>query len=203
MDKDTSIENRNLVNKELYTDYSSVKTKYPLKTLHPKLRIWHKIILRCINLRPSTNSADYINANQKYMLYYLKKHKKLSLLFIIFEYLKELINKSMISAGNKKVLKYIPLGRLLSDVLVERGTVDALRDAQCTENLTTSVEDILDVLTGENLKSMGDVKEVIVDPESEDPKVVLKKRMTIDSYPLWTKLDSHVALVFTIATRRN
>ena len=118
-EKDMSTAARNFLNKELYTDYSPEKTDYKLKTLHPKLRTWHRIILGCINPRPSTNSADYINTNQKYMLYCLKKHKKLCLPFIIFEYLKDLINKSRTTAGNKRVLKSIPFSRLLSDTLRE------------------------------------------------------------------------------------
>src|ERR1044072_3682633 len=47
---------------------------------------------------------------------------------------------------------------------------------------------------------MGVLKEVIVDPESEDPREVLKKRMIVDGYPLWTKLDSPVALALHIFT---
>src|ERR1044072_3733015 len=67
-EKDMSVAARNFLHKELYTDYEPGKTNYKLKTLYPKLRAWHKIILGCINPRPSTNSADYINTNQKYMM---------------------------------------------------------------------------------------------------------------------------------------
>src|ERR1044072_8314931 len=58
----------NFLHKELYSDYSPEKPKkeYKVKTLYPKLRAWHRIILGCLNPRPPNSSADYINTNQKY-----------------------------------------------------------------------------------------------------------------------------------------
>src|ERR1044072_5261006 len=113
----------NFLHQQLYSDYSPEKQKkeYKVKTLHPKLRAWHRIILGCINPRPPTSSADYININQKYMLYCLMKHKKLCLPFIIFQYLKEVIIKSWTTTAGvgKKIPHYIPFGRILSDILVE------------------------------------------------------------------------------------
>ena len=49
---------KNTIHKEIFTYSSSDKAK----SLIPKLRIWHKILLGCINPRPSTSSSDYINA---------------------------------------------------------------------------------------------------------------------------------------------
>src|ERR1044072_6953166 len=138
----------NFLHKELYSDYSPEKPKkeYKVKTLYPKLRAWHRIILGCLNPRPPNSSADYINTNQKYMLYCLKKHKKLCLLFIIFQYLKYVLNKSRTTTARegKKLPHYIPFGRILSDILVENGLVDDLRDSQCTEDLVASTRDTLD-----------------------------------------------------------
>ena len=189
----------NFLHKELYSDYSPEKQKkeYKVKTLLPKLRAWHRIILGCLNPRPSTNSADYINTNQKYMLYCLKKGKKLCLPFIIFHYLKEIITKSRTTTARegKKIPHYIPFGRILSDILVESGLVDALRDAQCTEDLVTTAGDTLDA---RNLKKMGVLEQVSVDPTPEAPEDVLKKRMMVNGYPLWTKLDSPEALALYI-----
>src|ERR1044072_9017621 len=189
----------NFLYQQLYNDYSPEKPKkeYKVKTLHPELIAWHKIILGCINPRPSNSSADYINTNQKYMLYCLKKHKKLCLPFIIFQYLKHLITKSRTTTAGqgKKLPHYIPFGRILSDILVENGLVDDPRDAQCTEDLVASNGDTLDA---RNLKKMGVLEEIAVDPESEDPEEVLKKMIVVDGYPLWTKLDSPVALALHI-----
>src|ERR1044072_536358 len=133
------------------------------------------------------------------MLYCLKKHKKICLPFIIFQYLKHLITKSRTTTAGQgnKLPHYIPFGRILSDILVENGLVDDLRDAQCTEDLVASTRDTLDA---KNLKKMGVLDEIAVDPASEDPKEILKKRMMIDGYPICTKLDSPVALALHIYT---
>jgi len=71
----------NLMYQEIYSDYSPEKPKksYTVKTLQPKSRAWHKIFLGCLNPRPHSSSADFININQKYYLYCLKKGKKLCL----------------------------------------------------------------------------------------------------------------------------
>ncbi|XP_050889238.1 uncharacterized protein LOC127094448 [Lathyrus oleraceus] len=40
------------------------------KDLNDNLRVWFKIILGCIHHKPNTNSFDYINTSQKYMLFF-------------------------------------------------------------------------------------------------------------------------------------
>src|ERR1044072_8973083 len=121
------------------------------------------------------------------MLYCLLKHKKLCLPFIIFQYLKESINKSRTTADEgKKILHYIPFGRILSHILVESGLVDALRAAQCTEDLVVSTGDILD---DRNLKKMGVVESVVIQPVPETPQEALMKRFFVDGYPLFSKIE--------------
>src|ERR1044072_2811388 len=179
----------NYLHKELYEDYSpeEPKSEYKIKTLFNKLRAWHKIILGCINPRPSTNSSDYINTHQKYMLHCLVKHKKLCLPFIIFQYLREIIIKSRTTAGdNKKIIRYIPFGRLLSNILVESGLVDDPKDAQCTEDLKASTGEVLDA---KNMKKMGVVTSVIIPPEPESSHDALMKRFFVDGYPLFYKIE--------------
>src|ERR1044072_8476393 len=166
----------NFLHKELYSDYSPEKPRkeYKVKTLLPKFRAWHRIILGCINPRPPNSSDDYINGNLKYMLHCLIKHKKLCLPFIISQYLRHIIIKSRATTAgeSKKVPHDIPFSRILSDILVENGLVDDLRDAQCTEDLVASTRD---TLYARNLKKMGVLEEIAVDPESEGPEEVLNK----------------------------
>lgn len=40
-----------------------------VKDLHPHLRIWDRIILGCVHHRRITNSFNYINGDQQYVLY--------------------------------------------------------------------------------------------------------------------------------------
>src|ERR1044072_6372397 len=84
-DSDLTDAMTNFLHPELYSDYSpeKEKKKYKVKTLKPRFRAWHKIILGCLNPRLYSNSADYINMNQKYMLYCLEKMKKICLPFVI------------------------------------------------------------------------------------------------------------------------
>jgi hypothetical protein len=165
-DSDLSDAMTNFLHSILYSDYSpeKEKKKYKVKTLKPKFRAWHKIILGCINPRPLSNSADYINMNQKYMLYCLDKKKKISLPFVIFHYLKEIISKSRTTGlrEGKKPPMYIPFGRLISDILVESGLVEDLIQAQCTEDLKETTREVLDA---RNMKKIGAITYIIVDPE--------------------------------------
>src|ERR1044072_3740573 len=175
----------------LYSDYSPEKEKkqYKVKTLLPRFRAWHKIILGCINPRPTSNSADYINMNQKYMLYCLEKKKKISLPFVIFHYLKEIISKSRTTGRRegKKPPMYIPFGRLISDILVESGLVADLIAAQCTEDLTETTGEVLDA---RNMKKIGAITDVKVDPEPEDLNEAIRRRIFVDGFPNFTKHDN-------------
>src|ERR1044072_5116770 len=120
-----------VVNKKIFTDLESTKqsSEYKPLTLVPKLRIWHRILLTCINPRPLNLYHDYLNANQKCFLYHLQNNDKLCLPAILFLHLKESIQESRTSANkDKEIIKYIPFGRLISDILVENGLIKYLRD---------------------------------------------------------------------------
>lgn len=49
------------------------------KDMNDILRVWFKIILGCIHHKGNTNSSDYINITQKFMLFFLEKGFKLEL----------------------------------------------------------------------------------------------------------------------------
>src|ERR1044072_6752778 len=189
----------NLMYQEIYSDYFPEKPKksYTVKTLQPKSRAWHKIFLGCLNPRPHSSSADFININQKYYLYCLKKGKKLCLPFIIFHYLKKLITDTRTTASSeeKKKPRYVPFGRLLSDILTENGLVQALRDAQCTTELKETTGE---VLNSKNMKKISILEKVTVDPETEDPQDVIKKRMAVNGFPNWSKYDNPEAIAWYV-----
>lgn len=87
------------------------------KNIKFQSRIWANIILRCIQHLHGKNYVDYINNNQKYMLYYLPKGTKMNLPSILFKYLREVVKETR--NGGCKQRKWIPLGRLISDILIE------------------------------------------------------------------------------------
>lgn len=61
-----------------------------VKNLQSQSRISAKIILGCIHHQHVNNSANYLNTDQKYMLYYLAKGIKMNLPSIFFKYLREM-----------------------------------------------------------------------------------------------------------------
>src|ERR1044072_6792025 len=127
------------------------------------------------------------------MLYSLINHDKICLPSLLFQYLRDMVQKTR-TTGNeeKKVVSYIPFGRLISDILVENGLVKFLEEeAEYTRDLTASVGDVLDA---RNLKKMGIVKSIIVDPIPTNQEEILERRQEVEDFPLFTKLD-HPAVI--------
>lgn len=126
--------------------------------LHPNLRVWLKIILGWIHHHPSSSSSDYVKTYQKCILYYLHKGLKLNLPSLLSKYLRGSVRDTR---NNMKPRNYIPMGRLISDVLIESGLVDHLISLNQMEDVTMDVEK---PLNGRNLKSMGLIDKVCVKP---------------------------------------
>ncbi|XP_050916319.1 uncharacterized protein LOC127131441 [Lathyrus oleraceus] len=148
------------------------------KDLTRNLRVWFKIILGCIHHRPSTNSSNYSNTRQKFMLFYLEKGVKLGLPLILFKFMRDSIRESRTAGSSKKTkIKSIPNGRLISDILMGSGLTKEL------------VKDAGKVFWGKNLKSMGIISRI------QRPDFIMSKddiygtRNPIDDYPIFTKTD--------------
>lgn len=106
------------------------------KDLTKNLRVWFNIILGCINHRPSTNNYDYINTRQKIMIFLLEKGVKLGLPSLLFKFIRDSFRESKTGGSSKKPRsKFIPNGRLISDILVESGVVYDLLVSGLTEEL--------------------------------------------------------------------
>lgn len=97
------------------------------KELTRNLRVWFKIILGCINHRPSTNNSDYINTRKKSMLFLLEKGVNLGLPSLSFKLIRDSIRESRTGGSSKKSRrKFIRNDRLIYDILGESGLVDDL-----------------------------------------------------------------------------
>src|ERR1044072_6040026 len=122
------------------------------------------------------------------MLFHLINHDKICLPSLLFYYLRDMVQKTMTTANEeKKVVSYIPFVRLISDILVENGLVKFLEEeAEYTQDLTASVGDVLD---DRNMKKMGIVQSIIVDPIPANQEEILGRSKDIDDFPLFTKLD--------------
>src|ERR1044072_4469165 len=82
----------------------------------------------------------------------------------------------------KRKIKYIPFGRLISDLLTQNGLIQDLRNIGLTEDLTESIGDVMD---GKNPDRMGVIDKLEVAPFSEDPKEILKKHFMCDGFPMF------------------
>lgn len=100
-----------------------------IKDLKPGYRIWAKIFLGSIFHRKSTNSPDYLNSEQMYLLYCLGKGILVDLPHFLFEHLHAHVKETRDSAKNQS-RNWIAMGRLLSDFMTETGLVDSLKEAE-------------------------------------------------------------------------
>lgn len=154
------------------------------KNLHKHLRIWFKILLCCIHHRPSTNSSNYIKTNQKYMLYYLSYGIKMNLPYILFKYLGELVRETRDGSPNPK--KWIPLGRLISDIIFESKLVHTLIEVSLTKEVEA---DMGKTFNRRNLKNMSLITTISDPYKIMGRKIISSRIIPIDGYPIFTKED--------------
>lgn len=154
------------------------------KNIHNHLRVSFKVLLGVVHRRRSTNSYDYINTDQKYMLFYVSFGTKMNLPSILFKYLRELVKETR--DGSPKPRKWIPLGRLISDVLFERKLVHTLIDVGLTKEVDI---DIGKAFNRKNLKNMYLITVVIDTLEALDKSSLASKRMHVEDYPIFIKED--------------
>ncbi|XP_057441562.1 uncharacterized protein LOC130733416 [Lotus japonicus] len=183
-------ETKDAINKVLYSTWTPGKADCKTKDLHPDLRIWHKIILKCFNPRPMGSSPYYINFTQKVMLYFIKNEKKICLPYFLFSYLKDCIRRSRTTAAaTKSTIKYIPFGRLLFDIFIESKLIKALTTAGCTEDLSTISRDAFSPST---MKKMG----LITGKVKAESDKIKERRVPLQDYPLWSKADDPEAIKY-------
>lgn len=113
------------------------------KDLTNNLRVWFKIIMDCIHHSYGTNSSNYVNTLQKFMLFFLEKRSQVGTPSILFKFLRDSIRESITGGSSKKnKSNFIPNGRLISDILVENGMVDDLLVSGLTDELVKDDEKI-------------------------------------------------------------
>lgn len=127
-----------------------------------------KIILGTIHHLLTSNSLDYINTNQKCILYFLHKGLKLNLYALLFKYLRDSVRDTR---NHMKPRNYIPLGRLISDDLIESGLVDHMISHNLMEDVTV---DVGKPLNARNLKSMRVIERVLARPTLDTSWEALK-----------------------------
>lgn len=103
---------------------------------------------------------------------------------IVFKYLGELVKETR-NDGTKS-RKWIPLGSLIFDVLVESNLVETMQELNMTKEI---VIDVGKVFNGIPMKNMSLISDVTNASEVLDKDVVSSNRILIDDYPIFPKVD--------------
>ncbi|XP_057452119.1 flocculation protein FLO11-like [Lotus japonicus] len=182
---------RKLVNFAIYDNWSMDRTKYAIKDLKPKMKIWQKIFISCIH--PRTGGTDYLNATQKVIMYYISRGEHVCLSFLLFNYLKECVEKSRTTGGeNKRSISYIPYGRLLSDIFTQNRLVKALFDLGLHDDLAMTIGD---PPNGTKLKRMQIIEKVQIEPKEDTSEEIRQKNYPVNDFPLWSKKDNPACIM--------
>lgn len=143
-----------------------------------------KIIMGTIHHRLASSSSDYIDTDQKCIMYYLHKGLKLNLPSLLFKYVRDSVRDTR---NNMKHKNYIPLGRLISDVLIESGMMAHLIFINMIEDVTV---DMGKPMNAKNMKSVGLIDKVRIKPTLDTSWESLKEQRKIPNrLYLFSKID--------------
>lgn len=104
---------------------------------------------------------------------------------ILFRFLRNSIRETSIGSSSKKG-KFIPNGRLTSDILVENGLMDYLPVSGLTSEL---VKDFGIFFWGKNLKSMGLIFRVVKPDYLPTKEDIYGMRILVANFPIFTQID--------------
>lgn len=126
------------------------------------------------------------------MLFFLEKGYKVALPTILFKFLMDSIRETRTGSTSKKG-RFIPNGRLISDILVENSLLDDLLVSGLIDELVKYAGKIF---RGKNLKSMGLISK-IVRPNLIPPKDdIFGMRIPIENFQIFTKIDPSEVLEY-------
>lgn len=151
-----------------------------IKDLKPHYKVWAKIFIGCIFHRKNTNSPDYINNEQIYMLYCIGTNIRIDLPHAIFEHLCTQVRETRDDGKNRNRL-WIGMGRLLFDILTKSGLVDHLYEAGEAEILRSICGKSLD---GRSLFRLKLIDEVKAEPHDISQETIKKRRVKVQDFPL-------------------
>lgn len=117
-------------------------------------------------------------------MYYISSRIRMNLPPILLKYMRELVKETR--NGGAIIRKWIPIGRLIPDVLVESKLVETLQRLNVTKVIVTNVGKIFNK---RNLKNMYLISKVIDPLEVMDMDEISSRRVSIDDYPIFTKMD--------------
>src|SRR3954468_6178898 len=130
----------------LSTLYMDVKETKRVKDMRDLYKIWTKILLGCFYHRKGTHAADFVNNEQKYILYCIATQKKVDVIYIIFNHLWNAVRDSR-NAFRVKKCTIIPFGRIITNLLVHSKIVENLEAEGTISDLFVTTRNCLNALT--------------------------------------------------------
>lgn len=135
-----------------------------------------------VHHRKSTNSYDYINGDQQYVLYYIETEQKVNLPALLFQHLKDSVKETR--DGSRNMKSYISLGRMISNILMDRKLIDSLTNdpfSKCMQPLAGKM------FNTKGLKNMGVIIDVISHPAEISKEVIHNRRIPLEYFPIFSK----------------
>src|SRR3954467_4377551 len=171
----------------LCTDVNETKHVKDMRHLY---KIWTKILLGCFYHRKGTHASDFVNNEQKYIMYCIATKKKVDAIYIIFNHMWKAVKDSR-NAFREKSCTTIPFGRIITNLLVHSKIVENLESEGIIKDLAVTSGSCLNAFT---LKKMKVIKTTTKTPQPLAGTRIRRKPVLVD---FETFFNSEVPVVRT------
>src|SRR3954466_4980773 len=144
----------------LSTLYPNIKKTQYVKNLRDVYRIWTKILLGCFYHRKGTHASDFINNDQRYILYCIATKKKVDVIYIIFNHLWKALKDSRNAFRKENSGTIIPFGRIITNLLVHSKTVESLESEGIIKDLAVTSGACLNAFSLKKMKIIDTILKV-------------------------------------------
>lgn len=103
----------------------------------------------------------------------------------LFKYLRDMVKETIDRSKKRRI--WIPLGRLLSYILMENKLIDSLTEAQITKELEPQVGRMSNA---RSLKSMGLISELTSNPAEVSKEAISNRRIPLEDFPIFNARSS-------------
>lgn len=117
-------------------------------------------------------------------MYYIETRKKVNLPTLLFQHLRDNVKETR--KGSRNIKNWIPLGRLISDILMESKLIESLIKDQITKRLEPLVREMLNA---NGQKNMGIIPELISPPAKIPKGDIYNRRIPLEDFPIFSKLN--------------
>ena len=147
-----------------------------------------------------TSSPYYINIDQQYLMYFISTKANVYLPRLLFNHLKTSVKETREEERTKRY--WIPLGRLVSDILTKNRLIEHLTEAQQANILEACAGK---PLNAKNLKKMKIIETIKKDLTITTKEVITTIRVLLKDFPLFTQINASpdIILMYLDACKRD